>query len=83
MNRSWMSSAERGGGPLLYVGCHMVDFLLWFTDDEPVSVYANVRRRADSGTDQVSAIQIKLAKGALAHLLVPRFCDWWRFAHPG
>jgi predicted dehydrogenase len=70
MNRSWMSSVEHGGGPLLYVGCHMVDFVLWFADDEAVSVYADVRRRVDTGTDDVSAIQVKLAKGATAQLLV-------------
>ena len=70
MNRSWTARPETGGGPLLYVGCHLIDFLLWFTGDEPVSVFADVRQRSDSGTDETSAIQIGLAKGCLGQLLV-------------
>jgi predicted dehydrogenase len=70
MNRGWMSTTEHGGGPLLYVGCHVVDFVFWFTGDAPLSVYAEVRRRADTGTDELSGIQIKLANGGLAQLLV-------------
>jgi predicted dehydrogenase len=70
MNRGWLASRETGGGPLLYVGCHLIDLLLWFLGDEPVSVYADVRRREDTGTDASSAIQIGFAKGALAQFLV-------------
>jgi myo-inositol 2-dehydrogenase/D-chiro-inositol 1-dehydrogenase len=70
MNRSWMSTTEHGGGPLLYVGCHLVDFLFWFTGDEAVKVSADVRRRADTATDDLSAIQVTLARGGLAQLLV-------------
>ncbi len=70
MNRGWMSTTERGGGPLLFVGCHLVDFVLWFTGADPVSVYADVRRRADTGTDELSAIQLRLATGVVAQLLV-------------
>jgi len=44
MNRGGMSTTEHGGGPLLYVGCHMVDFILWFTGAEPESVHAQIRR---------------------------------------
>ena len=70
MNRGWMSRTEHGGGPLLYVGCHVVDFVLWFTGAEPVSVFADVRRRADTGTDELTAIQLRLANGVVAHVLV-------------
>jgi predicted dehydrogenase len=70
MNRSWMARPERGGGPLFYVGCHLVDFLLWFTGDEPTSVFANLRRRADTGTDELTALQIQLTRGAIAQLSV-------------
>jgi predicted dehydrogenase len=69
MNRSWLSSPHTGGGPLLYVGCHLVDLLLWLTDQEPTSVYANVQRR-DNGTDESSAIQIAFDDGRLAQFLV-------------
>jgi predicted dehydrogenase len=70
MNRSWMARPERGGGPLLYVGCHLLDFLLWFTDDEPTSVFANLHRRADTGTEELTALQIQLARGATAQFTV-------------
>jgi UDP-N-acetyl-2-amino-2-deoxyglucuronate dehydrogenase len=70
MNRGWMARPETGGGPLLYVGCHLIDFLFWFTGDEPVSVLADVRRRADTGADETSAIQIAMAKGGLAQFVV-------------
>jgi len=47
----------------------MIDFVLWFTADEPVRVYADIRRRADTGTDEVSAIQLTLARGTRAQVL--------------
>jgi predicted dehydrogenase len=55
---------------LLYVGCHVVDFVLWLTGSKPVSVYAEMRRRSDTGTDELSAIQLRLANGVAAQLLV-------------
>jgi len=70
MDRGWVASPESGGGPLLYVGCHLIDLVLWFVGDEPVTVYADVRRRADTGTDATSAIQLGFATGALAQFLV-------------
>jgi len=70
MNRGWLASPEAGGGPLLYVGCHLIDLLLWLTGAEPMSVYADVRRRPDHGTDDTSAIQIRLATGVVGQFLV-------------
>jgi predicted dehydrogenase len=70
MDRGWLARPDVGGGPLLYVGCHLIDFLLWFTQLQPVSVFADVRRRADTGTDETSAIQIGLENGCVGQLLV-------------
>jgi predicted dehydrogenase len=70
MNRGWMSTTEHGGGPLLYVGCHLVDFVLWFTGAEPASVYAHIRHRTDTGTDDLSAIHIQLANSVIAQIVV-------------
>jgi predicted dehydrogenase len=70
MNRGWIAGRETGGGPLLYVGCHLIDLALWFVGDEPASVYADVRRRPDSGTEATSAIQLGFAAGAMAQFLV-------------
>jgi predicted dehydrogenase len=70
MNDGWRAGRETGGGPLLYVGCHLVDLFLWFVGDTPMEVYANVRRRADTGADETSAFQIRFARGATAQGLV-------------
>jgi predicted dehydrogenase len=70
LDSGWIAYPETGGGPLLYVGCHLVDLLLWFLDDEPVEVYAIVQHRADTGADATSAFQIRFAKAALAQCLV-------------
>jgi predicted dehydrogenase len=70
MNHGWVALPETGGGPLFYVGCHLIDLILWFLADEPVGLYADVRRRADTGTDETSAIQIRFANGAIAQCLV-------------
>jgi UDP-N-acetyl-2-amino-2-deoxyglucuronate dehydrogenase len=70
MNRGWTARPECGGGPLLYVGCHLIDFLFWFTGAEVASVSAEVRRRTDTGTDETSAIQISMTNGVLAQFMV-------------
>jgi predicted dehydrogenase len=70
MNRGWLASPETGGGPLLYVGCHLVDVLLWFMQEEPAGVTAQVHRRTDTGTDDSSAIQLEFSGGRLAQLFV-------------
>jgi predicted dehydrogenase len=70
MDSGWMAYPETGGGPLLFVGCHLVDLLLWLLADEPVEVYATVQHRADTGADATSAFQIRFANGTLAQCLV-------------
>jgi predicted dehydrogenase len=69
LNKGWIAYPESGGGPLLYVGSHLVDFILWFLD-EPVHVSADVRRRADTGADETSAFRIRFGSGALAQGVV-------------
>jgi phthalate 4,5-cis-dihydrodiol dehydrogenase len=69
-NAGWTAFPESGGGPLLYVGSHLVDLFLWCVDDEPEEVSAEVRRRADTGADDTSAFQIRFRRGAVAQGLV-------------
>lgn len=69
MNDGWRAYPESGGGPLLYVGSHLVDLMLWFLD-EPVQVNADVQRRADTGADETTAFRIRFASGALGQGLV-------------
>jgi predicted dehydrogenase len=73
----WFARAETGGGALLYRGSHLVDEVLWFVQDEPVEVYADVRHRPDTETDETSVFQIRIANGAVAQCLVTQAADSW------
>jgi predicted dehydrogenase len=70
LDDGWIAFPETGGGPLLYVGCHLVDAALWLLADEPIEVFAHLRRRSDTGADEATALQVRFAKGALAQFLV-------------
>jgi predicted dehydrogenase len=73
----WFAKAEMGGGALLYLGSHVVDEILWFVQDKPVQVYADVRHRPDTGTDETSTFQIRFAGGAVAQCLVTQAAERW------
>jgi len=66
----WISRPEMGGGPLLYVGSHLVDQILWYLGDYPVEVSANIRYRADTRADETTAFQMRLAKGTVVQGMV-------------
>jgi predicted dehydrogenase len=70
MNDGWTASPAAGGGPLLYLGCHLVDLLLWFAGAEPAAVSATVAVRSDTGCDGTSACRMEFAAGPVAQLLV-------------
>jgi predicted dehydrogenase len=70
LSTGWRSTPETGGGPLLYIGSHLIDQILWSLNDEPVEVFAQVDYRSDTKADKTSSFQIKCSRGALAHCLV-------------
>ena len=70
LDSGWTAYPESGGGPLLYVGSHLVDLFLWFMGDVPTVVYATTSRRDDTGADGTSVFQIQFANGVLAQGLV-------------
>jgi predicted dehydrogenase len=70
MSEGWISSPETGGGPLLYVGSHLVDQILWFLGDDPVEVSAQIRYRADTRADETTTFQMRFAKGAVVQGMV-------------
>ena len=70
MVEGWIAQPECGGGPLLYVGSHLVDQVLWLLDDDPIEVSADVRTRLDTGAEETAAFQIEFARGATAQCLV-------------
>lgn len=73
----WFAEVGSGGGALLYLGSHLVDQILWYTNDDPVAVFADLRTRADTGVDETSAFQIRFAGGAVAQCLVTQAAGQW------
>jgi predicted dehydrogenase len=69
MEAGWKSAPETGGGPLMYIGSHLIDQVLWYLKDDPVEVYANMRFRSDTGLDETSVFQVRFARGAIAQLI--------------
>jgi predicted dehydrogenase len=70
MDSHWIAQPEAGGGPLLFVGCHLIDLALWFLEEEPASISATVQHRPDTGADDTSAIQLEFTDGPIAQFLV-------------
>jgi predicted dehydrogenase len=70
MDDGWVARAESGGGPLLYVGCHLIDLALWFIGEEPSRVSAIVHNRYDTGVDVASALTLDFSGRCLAQFLV-------------
>jgi Predicted dehydrogenases and related proteins len=70
LSEGWISSPEMGGGPLLYVGSHLIDQILWHLNDDPIEVSANIRYRADTKADETTTFQLRFAKGAVMQGMV-------------
>ena len=70
MSSGWQASPETGGGPLLFVGSHLVDAILWYVQDDPVAVVADIRYRADTRADETATFQIQFAHGVVAQGMV-------------
>jgi predicted dehydrogenase len=75
LSGGWPATPETGGGPLLFVGSHLVDEVLWLVGDDPTEVTADVRTRADTGADETAAFQIAFAHGVTAQCLVTQAAD--------
>jgi predicted dehydrogenase len=70
MSEGWGASPDTGGGPLLYVGSHLVDQILWYLGDDPVEVYAHIRYRADTRADETTTFQIRFVRGTVVQGMV-------------
>jgi predicted dehydrogenase len=66
MSDGWRASPDTGGGPMLYVGSHMIDQMLWYLSDDPVEAYAHIRYRPDTRADESTAFHLRFARGAVA-----------------
>jgi predicted dehydrogenase len=70
LSEGWIARPETGGGPLLYVGSHLVDQILWYLGDTPVEVSAYIRCRADTRADETTTFQLCFARGAVVQGMV-------------
>jgi len=70
MDDGWVARADSGGGPMLYVGCHLIDLALWFMGEEPTHVWATVHDRPDTGVDESTALTLEFTGRRLAQFLV-------------
>ena len=69
--RGWPASVDMGGGPLLFLGSHLVDMLLWLAGEKAVEVSGKVSRVPGTGArSRTSAFQIVFSSGAEAQCLV-------------
>ncbi len=69
MDEGWKSIPETGGGPLMYVGSHLVDQVMWYLQDDPVEVFASTRFRADTRADETTSFQVMFSRGATAQVM--------------
>ncbi len=70
LSEGWIANTEMGGGPLLYLGSHLVDQMLWYLGDDPVEVSAHIRYRPDTQADETTTFQIQFAKGTVGQGVV-------------
>ena len=68
--KGWKATPETGGGPLLFLGSHLIDQILWYIGADPIEVFASVARRADTKADDTSTFQMRFANGATAQCVV-------------
>ena len=66
----WLADPRRGGGPLLYVGVHLTDQLLWLTGGKAERVYSEIAWHPTNGTDQTAAYTIRFEGDVVANMLV-------------
>jgi predicted dehydrogenase len=63
----WLGDPERGGGPLLYIGTHVIDQVLWVANQPAERVHAEVDF-TESGVDAGAHITIRFAGGVAAQV---------------
>jgi predicted dehydrogenase len=67
---SWRNnSILNGGGALIDAGYHIIDSLLWITDDLPFRVWGGLRRNG-SNVDTSAALTLELREGVLVNVSV-------------
>jgi len=63
---------SEGATPLVYAGCHFVDLLRWFAQEEVVEVYTAANHRAwpDYPETDLNLVTLRFASGVIGEVLV-------------
>lgn len=70
LDEGWVADPARGGGPLLFVGSHLVDAMLWLVGEEPDRVSADMSTSPDTGNDITTAFQLGFTGGCICQGVV-------------
>jgi polar amino acid transport system substrate-binding protein len=68
---NWIQDPETGGGRIIGEVCHFIDLMQYFTDSEPVSVFAETIKSANTSiiTNDNFAAVIKFSNGSVGNLV--------------
>jgi predicted dehydrogenase len=64
----WLGDASRGGGPLLYIGTHVIDQVLWMAERRVERVSAELNRCPDTGVDTDAMVTVRFQGGVLGQV---------------
>ncbi len=64
----WHIYPEKGGGMLYDWGVHLIDQIIWMTDERPVSVYADMKNVINANVDDYFKIIFEYASGLTAEI---------------
>ena len=71
LKEHWTQNPEIGGGRIIGEMCHFIDLMQYFTDSEPVKVYAECINTANEKTkaDDNISIVVKFKNGSVGNLI--------------
>jgi len=64
----WLSDPLRGGGPVFYVGSHVIDHLLWLAGGGPTRVYAEIDWTQEDGVEAGVDATLRFPGGVTGHV---------------
>ena len=64
----WLGERARGGGPVFYIGSHIIDNVLWMVDSPVQRVFAEVDWTEEGGVEAGVQLTIVFASGAMAQV---------------
>lgn len=67
---NWLADPAQGGGQMLFLGSHLIDQVLWMVDSPVQSVYAEMTRRRDTGSDETTSFTMTFANDVRAQMIV-------------